>query len=147
MIGSIEVLDRHTMLRRVHLLPDDAFIISVIDVDNERIFEEDTPRCITLVFDDWHLNGGPDYIVRFSREHANKIIDLLLRASDSRVRYPLLVHCYGGVSRSTAIAKFAAWLANIPESSIKRPHEFTPNPLVTKVLEETYKERVLGGVL
>ena len=58
---------------------------------------------LTLLFDD--IVTEVEGAVLFSEEHANQIIDFILRMA--RRADTLLVHCYAGQSRSRAVGAFA----------------------------------------
>ena len=65
----------------------------------------ESEKCIgalTLYFDD--IERPVDGAVLFSEEMAHEIIDFI---NDKKEADTLLVHCYGGQSRSRAVAAFA----------------------------------------
>ncbi|MBR2831902.1 MAG: hypothetical protein IKE57_03125 [Oscillospiraceae bacterium] len=89
---------------------------------------------LTLYFDDI-VRDVPGAVL-FSREMAEEIIDFILK---NRGVDTLLVHCYGGESRSRAVAAFASeLLGGDGEEFFKTGH---PNQVVYDTLKETLERR------
>lgn len=121
---------------------DNYVVISIQDTHTEGFgFEFRKNRyckdVLTLYFDDTvkEVKGA----VLFNREHAGQIIDFLQKNKSVET---LLVHCYGGESRSRAVAAFATkWLGADNSRYFETGH---PNPVVYDTLEEVWQERVKG---
>ena len=70
-----------------------------------------------------------------TEKQADQIIAFLVQYS----RYPLVVNCYAGVSRSAAVGKIACRIKGIDDSWIKPPH-FNPNPYIDHLLNTRYSQ-------
>ena len=92
---------------------------------------------LTLGFDD--VVKPVDGAVAFSRDMANEVIEFILLNRDCDT---LLVHCYGGQSRSMAVGAFAVKLLGGDNSRYFT--EANPNRLVYDTLEEVWNKR-FGG--
>ena len=91
---------------------------------------------LTLYFDD--IVRNVEGATLFSEEQAKMIIDFI---QENNAADALLVHCYGGESRSRAVAAFAAKMIgsdNAKFFKIGRPNEYVYNTLV-RVWEEQYR--------
>ena len=86
---------------------------------------------LTLYFDD--IDRVVDGAVLFSEEHARSIIDFIRKNSSVDT---LLVHCYGGESRSRAVGAFA--MEMLGGSSKKYFDTGSPNMHVYNTLKEVY---------
>lgn len=111
-------------------------VISVNDFCHGKLFEQDNPRVLSLMFDD----ATPDFTwkddVLFNGSMAEEVIDFLENHDGS----DLIVHCYAGISRSAAIATFAARRLGYPEKQLKENRPIIhPNSHVLRTLESTYK--------
>jgi predicted protein tyrosine phosphatase len=127
MITSITVLSYEAMRERVRErgIPDNAVVVSIIDPEEEPIFEQDTERTITLRFHDldprWPVNTDLDPKDVFMTERdARRIVDHVLTFHRDPARWALLVNCMAGVSRSGAVATFVQRYANIPERKFRK---------------------------
>lgn len=80
-------------------------------------------EALTLIFDD--IEREVEGAVLFSDDMADSIIDFIRRNRDADT---LLVHCYGGQSRSMAVGAFAMRLAGKDDSSFFTDHD--PNSFV-----------------
>ena len=89
---------------------------------------------LTLYFDD--TVKEVDGAVLFNQEHAEKIIDFLQK---NKAAETLLVHFYGGESRSRAVAAFAAKMLGTDNSRYFETGH--PNPVVYETLEKVWKQR------
>lgn len=88
---------------------------------------------LTLYFDD--TVKEVDGAVMFNQDHARQIIHFLQK---NKAVETLLVHCYGGESRSRAVAAFAAKMLGVDNSRyFKTGH---PNPVVYEILETVWQE-------
>ena len=89
---------------------------------------------LTLLFDD--VEGEAEGTVCFTEEMAEEVIRFILshRRADT-----LLVHCYGGQSRSRAVGAFAVKL--LGGDNTKYFTGGTPNRLVYETLERVYANR------
>lgn len=89
---------------------------------------------LTLYFDD--VVKETEGACLFSEEQAGQIIDFIERMKDAET---LLVHCYGGQSRSRAVAAFAAgMLGGDPGKYFENGN---PNMHVYRTLERVYENR------
>ncbi len=91
---------------------------------------------LTLYFDDI-VREVPGAVL-FSREMAEEIIDFILKNKDTDT---LLVHCYGGESRSRAVAAFAVEL--LGKSSEEYFKTGRPNMVVYDTLRAAAERRGL----
>lgn len=93
---------------------------------------------LTLYFDDnvKEVNGA----VMFSDEHAEQIIDFIQSHKNVDT---LLVHCYGGQSRSRAVGAFAVKMLGGDNSEYFKTG--VPNQHVYDVLETVWIQRMLRG--
>ena len=88
---------------------------------------------LTLYFDD--VIRPVEGAVAFSREDARKIIDFVNKNKNVET---LLIHCYGGESRSRAVAAFVSQM--LGSDGKKFSETGHPNQLVYDILKETYDE-------
>ena len=97
---------------------------------------EESKSCVgalTLYFDD--IESPVDGAVLFSKEQARQIIGFINENTDAET---LLVHCYGGESRSRAVGAFAAeMLGGSRERYFATGH---PNMHVYNTLKECIQE-------
>ena len=93
---------------------------------------------LTLYFDDnvKEVEGA----VMFSDEHAEQIIDFIQSHKNVDT---LLVHCYGGQSRSRAVGAFAVKMLGGDNSEYFKTG--VPNQHVYDVLETVWIQRMLSG--
>ena len=138
MINTIKAVPRDHMVKNkitVLSMPSVA-VISIIDYNQERIFERDDFRIITLRFDDIENTFGerPELIL-FSDTHAKKIIDFLTGIKDLNKIDTLIINCGGGISRSGAVARFARKYFGLNRAQFYKdnPHVF-PNKLILRKL-------------
>ena len=89
---------------------------------------------MTLYFDDT-VKEVKDAVL-FNQEHAKQIIDFLQKNKSAET---LLVHCYGGESRSRAVAAFAAKMLGTDNSRYFETGH--PNPVVYETLEKVWGQR------
>ena len=89
---------------------------------------------LTLGFDD--VVAPVEGAVVFSREMADEIIDFILLNRDAET---LLIHCYGGQSRSMAVGAFAVKMLGGDNS--RYFSEKNPNKLVYETLVAAWEER------
>ena len=92
---------------------------------------------LTLYFDD--IVRPVDGAVLFSEEQAGQILDFLQAHADAET---LLVHCYGGQSRSRAVAAFAVKLLGGDNTEYFRTG--SPNSRVYETLERVHARRRAG---
>lgn len=147
MIQKIYVYNYIEMQDKLVSLPYDAKIIGCIDTElvNTPLFETDDFKLL-LQFDDCtpetKFGLNPQLM---SSAQADQVVRYLLKLVEGRVRHDLHIHCVGGQARSTAIAKFAAWLANLERKDIKTNNPFRPNPYVEKMLDDAYRAFMRAG--
>ncbi len=89
---------------------------------------------LTLYFDD--VVTAAEGVCLFTEEQAARIIDFIGQAQDAET---LLVHCYGGQSRSRAVAAFAAGMLGADPG--KYFENGNPNMHVFRTLEQVYEKR------
>lgn len=118
---------------------DSYAVISIQDTHTEGFGFEftESKSCkgvLTLYFDD--IIRPVEGLSCFSEADAGEILDFIQahRAVDT-----LLVHCYGGESRSRAVAAFAVKLLGGDNAAYFRTGH--PNELVYKTLERVWKSR------
>lgn len=118
---------------------DSYAVISIQDTHTEGFGFEftESKSCkgvLTLYFDD--IIRPVEGLSCFSEADAGEILDFIQahRAVDT-----LLVHCYGGESRSRAVAAFAVKLLGGDNAAYFRTGH--PNELVYKTLERVWKNR------
>jgi len=89
---------------------------------------------LTLYFDD--IERPVEGAVLFSEDQAREVIDFILAMGKVET---LLVHCYGGESRSRAVGAFAAEMLGADNSRyLKTGH---PNRQVLETLRRVWRER------
>ena len=89
---------------------------------------------LTLYFDDVVTEG--EGTVLFTEGQAGEVIDFIEKNRDIET---LLVHCYGGQSRSRAVAAFAAKMLGAPYE--KYFENGNPNMHVFRTLEAAWEKR------
>lgn len=88
---------------------------------------------LTLYFDD--IVKDVEGAVMFNKEHAEKIIRFVKK---NKAADTLLVHCYGGESRSRAVCAFVAKMLGTDNSKyVETGH---PNQVVYDTLVEVWEE-------
>lgn len=92
---------------------------------------------LTLYFDD--IVEPVEGACLFSEVQANEIIDFIREHQDAET---LLVHCYGGESRSRAVGAFAVKMLGGDNSSYFETGH--PNEHVYDVLESVWIDRIAG---
>ena len=92
---------------------------------------------LTLYFDD--IARPVDGAVLFSEEQAGKIIGFI---RDHKYAETLLVHCYGGESRSRAVGAFAVRMLGGDNSAYFETGH--PNEYVYDTLESVWIDSVMG---
>lgn len=85
--------------------------ISIIDKCGIRIFDQNSPRVITLFFDDVHPHQSLHTITdreftMFSEEHACEIIEFITAFNAGDNDETMYVHCGAGIARSGAVVTF-----------------------------------------
>ena len=123
-------------------LTDTYAVISIQDTHTDGFGFEFTENrfcrgVLTLYFDD--IVREVDGAVLFSEDDAGDIIDFTLshRSADT-----LLVHCYGGQSRSRAVAAFIVEMFGKDSGEYFRTGN--PNEYVYRTLKKVWAERVGG---
>lgn len=146
-IQTIRVYNYFEMKDALIHLPEDASVIGCIDkggLVRDQLFDTDDYKLL-LRFDDCTPENCGGLYKTMTTEQATQVVRFIENLVDSRVRYDLHVHCIGGQARSTAIAKFAAWVANLERKDIKTNNPFRPNPHVEHMLEQAYRRGILLG--
>ena len=112
---------------RDHGIPANAVVVSIVDPEEEPIFEQDTDRIITLRFHDldpqWPVDPErdprPSYVF-MNAEQARQIVDHVLKFHQHPEPWELLVNCMQGISRSGAVGTFVQRVAGIPAEPAPR---------------------------
>ena len=117
---------------------DSYAVISIQDSHTEgfgfRFFPSSSCRdVLTLLFDD--IDRPVEGAVMFSEDQADQIISFIERNIDVET---LLVHCYGGQSRSLAVGIFAAEMTGIGDEQYFT-HGRNPNSQVLELLRAKYR--------
>lgn len=94
--------------------PDNALNLSVLGVDNERLF---------------------------SLSDANRVVDFVETHHAQEQEFNLIAHCKSGVGRSAAIAEFFGIVHNLPFSGTDPKGRFLPNCRVTRLLTKAYHNK------
>ncbi len=157
MITTVTVLSYEAMRERARhdRIPATACVVSIVDPEEEPIFEEDTERIITVRFHDldpqWPVDPErdprPSYVF-MSADQARQIVDHLLRFHAHPAPWEFLVNCMAGISRSGAVGTFVQRVADIPdEHFLTQNTGLHPNGYVLKLLmrEWTRRRRRDGG--
>ena len=139
------VMDHYYPAGLAHLAErkDDYAVISIQDTHTQGFgFEfRKNVRCkdvLTLYFDD--IDREEEGAVLFSEEQAEQIIDFVEKNRDVET---LLVHCYGGESRSRAVAAFVVKMMGQPNDRyFEKGH---PNQYVYDALEVAWIRRHISG--
>jgi len=127
---------------RDHGIPENAFVVSIVDPEHEPIFEQDTDRIITLRFHDldpqWPVDPErdqrPSYVF-MNEEDAKRIVNHVVKFHEHPEPWELLVNCMAGISRSGAVGTFVQRVAGIPaEQFLTQNTGLRPNPYVHKLL-------------
>ena len=121
---------------------DSYAVISIQDTHTDGFGFEFTENqfcqgVLTLYFDD--IVREIPGLVLFSKEDAEEIIDFILAHRNADT---LLVHCYGGQSRSRAVAAFAVKLFGKDNSRYFETGN--PNEAVYNTLLEVWENRTSG---
>jgi len=156
-ITTVTVLSYEAMRERARhdRIPATACVVSIIDPEEEPIFEEDTDRIVTLRFHDldpqWPVDPErdprPSYVL-MNEDHAKRIVDRVLKFHEHPAPWELLVNCMAGISRSGAVATFARRLAAIPYGNVQKRHPgLHPNRHVLRLLVQELRTRTVAGRL
>ena len=144
MITTVTVLSYEAMRERArdHRISANTFVVSIIDPEEEPIFEEDTDRIVTLRFHDldpeWPVDPDrdprPSYVF-MSEEDAKRIVDHVLKFYRHPAPWEFLVNCMAGISRSGAVATFVQRVAGVPaDHFLTQIRDLHPNGHVLKLL-------------
>ncbi len=156
MITTVTVLSYEAMRERARhdRIPATACVVSIVDPEEEPIFEEDTERIITVRFHDldpqWPVDRErdprPSYVF-MSADHAQQIVAHVLKFHEHPERWECLVHCMAGVSRSGAVGTFIQRVAGIPaEHFLTQNTGLHPNRYVLKLLMRELSNRGWAGL-
>ena len=151
MITTVTVLSYEAMRERArdHRISANTFVVSIIDPEEEPIFEEDTERIITVRFHDldpqWPVDPErdprPSYVF-MNAEQARQIVDHVLKFHQHPEPWELLVNCMQGISRSGAVGTFVQRVAGIPaEQFLTQNTGLHPNGYVLKLLAREWTRR------
>jgi len=155
-ITTVTVLSYEAMRERASYsrIRANAFVVSIIDPEEEPIFAADTDRIITVRFHDldpeWPVDPErdprPSYVF-MSEEDAKRIVDHVVRFHEHPERWECLVHCMAGVSRSGAVGTFIQRVAGIPaEHFLTQNTGLHPNRYVLKLLMRELSNRGWAGL-
>ena len=122
---------------------DTYAVISIQDTHTGGFgFQFTGSRCckgaLTLYFDD--IIGEVEGAVLFSEEQAGQVIDFILARRDAET---LLIHCYGGQSRSRAVGAFAVFI--LGGNNSRYFEEGNPNQHVYNTLMKVWERRRGAG--
>lgn len=114
MIKSLEYLSLDEALEFKPQIPTIA--ISILSPGRaQAVLHPEIDPVLRLYFEDTTgkegTTSGPGI---FSTDHAREILDFIHHHRDKPTPYHLLVHCEAGISRSAAVAVFAASECSIP---------------------------------
>lgn len=125
--------------------------ISIIDNLGSRIFDRDTPRVVTVVFDDVRpdtvaqIMGDRAYTV-FDENHAHKIIEFISALNENPDAETLYVNCGAGISRSGAVVTFVQQLYELDQERFATDNQgIIPNTWVLQTLHGCWQKRKSGG--
>lgn len=138
---------------RLLSLPN-IWMISISGCESEPLFERSRDRLLCLRFDDmWeqtdeiiNLDTGERFEANlFSEEQAGLVLDHIMEAEKYHGASALAVNCYGGISRSGAVAQFTRDLFKLDLETFEQENSrIQPNSYVTKLL---FREAEARGLL
>jgi predicted protein tyrosine phosphatase len=128
---------------------DEICIVSITDVDMQRIFKESIPgKVCSLVFNDCEPNGIPTFkpdttMPEFmTSAQANELVDFIDDLHSSNKRILLLVNCKHGMCRSGAVVNYVGHIASLGFWSTKRKNpQIVPNYWVQYQLFKAHFEK------
>jgi predicted protein tyrosine phosphatase len=133
------------------LLATNCFVSILVSATkpHERIFAEDTPRTITLFFDDittyWEQRLTRSELAqfrRFSERDADRIVEFLLSCQARPEAETLFVNCAAGTSRSGAVVSFAREVFGLDEKQFSQDNPtIRPNDLMLPILRNRWQLR------
>jgi len=119
---------------RDHGIPENSFVVSIVDPEHEPIFERDTDRIITLRFHDldpqWPVDPErdphPSYVF-MNEEDAKRIVNHVLKFHEHPAPWEFLVNCMAQASPAAARSGrlFSAWPAFLVSTSSRRTRRCT----------------------
>lgn len=134
------------IIRDPRVLRQHGFI-SIIDKRGIRIFDENSPRVITLFFDDVHPHQDLSQITDreftiFSEEHAREIIDFITAFHSGATEETLYVNCGAGIARSGAVVTFVKDIYALDHEQFARDNpRISPNAHVLNTLKRCWQSR------
>jgi predicted protein tyrosine phosphatase len=152
-ITSVHVLSYNEMEQAMmhNRLPENAFVVSILEPGAEPIFEEETDWIITVVFHDidpagLDLQPGDDPkeygFTIFDEAQAKQIATHVFKYLDAPEEYVLYVHCRAGISRSGAVGTFTQRAAGLDYDAFKRQNRrIMPNAHVLSLLMRELRNR------
>ena len=101
--------------------------------------------CLSMDF--WDITDDPDFIaelkisfpkyVLFNKEQANEVVEFLTKLKNDPSDDVLICHCDAGISRSGAVATFAAEFFGLDHNSLMLYNpNIHPNAMVLRMLRE-----------
>lgn len=136
-----ELIGEHPEMLQTH------GFISIIDAEGIKIFEQDTPRVVTVVFDDvrpdtLHKVMGDRQITLFDEAHADKIIEFVVALNANPDAETLYVNCGAGIARSGAVVTFVQQLYELDQATFAADNQrIVPNTWVLGTLQDCWKKR------
>ena len=138
---DIKILSRMEAAANDHLLEDPTVAFISIYCSNDKPLFDLHPRVLSLQYDDVEHDYGNRYKL-FHDGHAEQVLDFVDRVKDQTELF--VIHCYAGVSRSSATAvKVAQYLDrdDLAEELFDRYPYINPNRRVARILQEAMTER------
>jgi len=155
-ITQVKAYSREYMGQNLHQLSANGknFFISVVDPLAGNVFPDSHDRAITLRFDDVspdmfesqeHFEQICEQMAKYGRPYqlfsnvqADEVVTFVTRLHESAAEVVLHVHCTFGVSRSGAIALYAAQTCQLDMNSFAASNpQIHPNQLVLQTLNRS----------
>ena len=162
MITKVRVFNRFSMDHTAHFGTDSGFpfigkpwhLISIhgdskkflTDKNVEALKKLGMLGCLSLEF--WDITDDKDCLesmdhhgykyILFDKEMAKQTVDFLERRKLEAGDHVLVLHCDAGISRSGAVAEFAAEFFGITTETFEKENPYLrPNPFVRRLLRES----------
>ena len=145
MIKTIQVVNRFRMglvLNEMYPPPKNPFaVISIYSTPQEELITPEKFKklqewgcvgCLSMLFQDGSLPQDEEWLeYPFTDNHAKEVKEFLDRINSLEEKIFLIAHCDAGISRSGAVATFAADYLEIPFHDPM----LMPNPYVLRLLD------------
>ena len=162
MITNVRVFNRFAMDFTAHMGKDSGFpfigkpwhLVS-IHGDSVKFLTEKNVVALkalgmlgSISLDFWDITDDKDCLdgmtregykfVLFDKEMAKKVVEFMERRKLETGDHTLVLHCDAGISRSGAVAEFAAEFFGIPSEDFQKANPYLrPNPFVRRLLRES----------